>query len=87
MTLSLEGDAEVMDLFDATWLLTSESFSEEAFTSRSKLGFIVDLRSDLEKLLHILDEKNQVEPLCILRNLEDLILHCEAAQSYSAHHI
>jgi len=51
--LSLEGP----DMLEATWLLTSESFSEQAFTSRSKLRFIVEMCSKMEKLVYILDEQ------------------------------
>lgn len=43
--LSLEGPEEVSwtDKLEATWLLTSESFSEAASTSRSMVGFILKL--------------------------------------------
>jgi hypothetical protein len=84
VTLSLEGDAEVVDLFEATWLLTSESFSEEAFTSRSKLRFIVDLRSDLEKLLHILDERKPGLS-CIVRhnNIQHMHITSDFTHNYA----
>jgi hypothetical protein len=42
--LSLEGPAEVswFDKLEATWLLTSETFSDDASTSRSIIGFIFE---------------------------------------------
>lgn len=70
--LLLQRPAEEKDLLEATWLLTSESFSQEAITSRSKAGFIVGLRGRLRSYFTSWIYNKQVEPLCISRYLEDL---------------
>ena len=49
-----------VDMLEATWLVTSESFSEEASTSRSKAGgFIAEIWKQLEEPTCIVNEQTE----------------------------